>query len=303
MSIPLLFPLESAAFTRLLCQQLGAERGEFDKRSFPDGETSLRVTSVVEGRACIIVANLTRPDARFLPLCFLATTLRELGATQVGLVAPYLCYMRQDKRFNDGEAVTSRIFAELLSTQVDWLVTVDPHLHRYHVLDEIYPIPSRVVHGAPVLAEYLRGQRDLLLVGPDVESEQWVAGLAAASGHPFVIGTKVRSGDRAVEVQLPDLARFKGRSAVIVDDVVASGYTLLQCFRVLRAAGFTEIDCACVHGLFAEHSDRMLLDNGIRRLITTNTLPHPSNNVDVTPAVTRAVTELLAATPTRPRAT
>jgi ribose-phosphate pyrophosphokinase len=84
-----------------------------------------------------------------LPLLFAADTARDLGARRIGLVAPYLAYMRQDIRFHAGEAVTSRTFAAILSRHLDWLVTVDPHLHRYHELSEIYRIPTQVVHAAP----------------------------------------------------------------------------------------------------------------------------------------------------------
>lgn len=299
MAAPLVFSLDADLVAGLLCAQLGADPGTLERRRFPDGETWLRVTSAVTQRDCVIVADLVQPDARFLPLCFLAATLRELGAAQVGLVAPYLSYMRQDTRFSAGEALTSRVFAGLVSRHVDWLVTVDPHLHRYRSLDEIYAIPSRVVHGAPLLAAHLRGRNNVLLVGPDAESEQWVSAIAAASGHPWVVGTKLRSGDREVSVRLPDLGGYAGRSAVIVDDVVASGHTILQCLKALQASGFTEVDCACVHGLFAEDSAALLLQGGIRRLISTNTIAHASNAVDLTPALAPAVRDLLEQAATR----
>src|SRR5690606_27816096 len=140
---PVVFSLESELplFTPL-CQALAAEAGVLHCRRFPDGESYLRIDSPVTGRDCVVLASLANPDARYLPLVFLAATLKELGAHTVGLVAPYLCYMRQDTRFREGEAVTSRLFARRLSEEVDWLVTVDPHLHRYRRLDEIYSIPA-----------------------------------------------------------------------------------------------------------------------------------------------------------------
>lgn len=295
MTLPLVFALGADPLATLLRAQLDAEPGMLATRAFPDGETWLRVTTGVAGRDCVIVADLTQPDAKFLPLCFLAGTLRELGATQVGLVAPYLCYMRQDKRFADGEALTSRLFAQLLAPRIDWLVTVDPHLHRYRSLAEIYAVPTRVVHGAPALAAVLRARTNLLLVGPDAESAQWVSALAESCGHPWVVGEKVRSGDRQVAVRLPDLRAHAGRSVVIVDDVVSSGHTILECARTLRACGFADIACACVHGLFAEGSDTLLLQNGVRELLSTNTIAHASNAADVAPWLAPAVRELSAA--------
>lgn len=290
---PLLFALKSHPLMRLLCEKLPAAQGRLQSRRFPDGESYLKVVTEVKQRHCFVLADLSHPDGKFLPLMFLAETLRELGAASVGLVAPYLSYMRQDRRFEEGEAVTSRIFAGLVSRDFDWLVTVDPHLHRYHSLDEIYTIPSRVVQGASLLASWLAGEENRFLVGPDTESEQWVSKIAALGGHPFVVGEKARRGDRDVKVTLPDLAAFGGKTAVIIDDVISSGHTVLECLQALHRAGVTTVDCACVHGIFADGSDRVLVERGVRRLVSCNTIPHASNALDISDLLAAAVRELL----------
>ncbi|MCK5885383.1 MAG: ribose-phosphate diphosphokinase [Alcanivorax sp.] len=276
-----LFSLTPHPLQEKLCDQLNLEPGSLEVRRFPDGESYLRVLTSVKGANCVILADLTHPDTKYLALLFLFETLRELGARSIGLVAPYLCYMRQDRRFEEGEAVTSRVFAQSLSLHIDWLITVDPHLHRYQSLDEIYSIPTQVVQGAPALADWLRGQNGLLLVGPDAESEQWVSSIAQASNHPYVIGTKQRLGDRRVEVTLPDISAYNGRKAVIIDDVISSGRTIGECVRALKVQGTEAILCAAVHGIFAEASDTYLLGTGLQTLVTTNTVPHSSNEIDV----------------------
>lgn len=291
---PLLFNLSAHPLGAPLATAIDAATAQLGRRRFPDGESYLRVLDDVQGRDCVILADLANPDPEFLPLVFLAESLREFGARQVGLVAPYLSYMRQDIRFNTGEALTSAIFARQLSRQVDWLVTVDPHLHRWHSLDQIYGIPSRVVHGAALLGEWLRGQSGLLLVGPDAESEQWVSAIAAQSGHPFVVGSKQRLGDRNVVISLPDLAPWRGHTAYIIDDVISSGHTVLRCIEALQAQGLQRIACACVHGLFADGVDRRLLESGLEVLASTNTIPHPTNRLDISPLLAAPVRELLA---------
>src|SRR4051812_17142347 len=130
MTSPLFFSLPASEVAcERLALELHGERGYTETRRFPDGETYLRVETDPRGRDAIIVGTLADPDDKILSLLFLADTLRDLGAASVGLVAPYLAYMRQDARFHPGEAVTSRSFAALLSNSVDWLLTVDPHLH------------------------------------------------------------------------------------------------------------------------------------------------------------------------------
>lgn len=280
---PILFSLEPGLpLYEPLRATLEADAGSLEQRHFPDGETYLRVASSVSDRDCVLLVNLVDPDAGFLPLAFLASTLKELGARSVGLVAPYLSYMRQDTRFIPGEAITSRVFAGLVSEQVDWLVTVDPHLHRYASLDEIYSIPTTVVQGAPALARWCSEQAEpLLLVGPDSESEQWVAAIARETGQPYVVGRKERRGDRDVTVTLPDVSVHRERRAVIIDDVISSGHTILNTLAALQRVGMERVDCAAVHGIFAEGIDATLYERGIRRLVTSNSVPHASNGVDL----------------------
>jgi len=276
-----IFCLEPHPLEELLAVKLGAKRGSFDTRLFPDGESYLRLHQDIKGAHCILLADLSHPNKKYLPIVFLLDTLKELGAASVGLVAPYLSYMRQDRRFVEGEAITSKIFARSLSNHIDWLVTIDPHLHRYHSLDEIYSVPSKVVQGAPSLAEWLKDQTDLLLVGPDAESEQWVSDIAARSGHPFIIGEKNRYGDRDVEVILQDISQYKNLTAVIIDDVISSGQTIKQCVLALRKQNLQSIKCAAIHGIFADESDVDIMNSGLTSLSTSNTIPHLTNEFDV----------------------
>ena len=112
---PIIFSLESHPLVTSLFVALDAEMGAIATREFPDGESYLRIASQVENRSCVVVCDLSHPNVKYLPLIFLLDTLRELGASSVGLIAPYLSYMRQDRRFVEGEAVTSRVFARALS--------------------------------------------------------------------------------------------------------------------------------------------------------------------------------------------
>lgn len=295
---PLLFALETGLpLYAPLRRLLQAEPGQWEYRRFPDGESYLRIASPVAGRPCVLLADLSRPDPKFLPLQFLAATLRELGADCVGLVAPYLCYMRQDRRFQEGEALTSRIFAERLSREVDWLITVDPHLHRYHSLAEIYGIPTRALSGAPALAEWVtRRGEPCLLVGPDTESRQWVEAIAAQTGSPFVVGCKERRGDRDVHVELPGLESQLStrRRALIIDDVISSGHTVLQATSQLRAAGYAVVDCVAVHGIFAGEAERLLRESGVNQLVTSNSIPGRSATIDLSPLLVAPIREMLA---------
>ena len=295
MTRPLIIPVSgSGPLAGKLAAAIDGELGEVETRRFPDGEVYLRFKTDPRNRPVVVVGTLDRPDDKVLPLIFAAATARDLGAARVGLVAPYLAYMRQDKRFKEGDAVTSVHFARLLSAAVDWLATVDPHLHRYRDLGEIYQIPAIALHAAPLLAEWIEDHVSRpLLVGPDAESEQWVAAVAARAGAPHVVLRKERFGDRDVRVSVPHLAEWPDRTPVLVDDIVSSARTMIETARHLGAAGLAPPVCVAVHPVFSDESYRSLKAVA-GRIATTNTIPHETNAIDVAQLVADGITGLLS---------
>jgi ribose-phosphate pyrophosphokinase len=262
-----------------LAAAAGAELGVLESRRFPDGETYLRLRSDVGGREVTLVCTLADPDPQVLRLIFAARTAREHGAARITLVAPYLAYMRQDKAFQEGEAVTSVQFAALISAEIDRLITVDPHLHRHKTLGEIYTVPAEALHAAPLLSSWVQAHvAEPLIVGPDSESAQWAGAIAA--GAPAVVLRKERSGDRAVEISFPDLAPYAGRQPVLVDDIASSGRTLVKACQGLTQRGFPRPVCVVVHPLFAgDGFDQLRAVSS--QVVSTDSVPHPSNAISV----------------------
>lgn len=279
----------ATALAPLLAGTLGAVQS----RRFPDGECYLRIHEELEGHDVAVTACLRDPDPQALGLWYLADSARELGARSVGLVAPYLPYMRQDRRFQTGEAVTARSFARFVSSAFDWLVTVDPHLHRIAALAEVYTIPCVTVAAAPAIAQWVAANvTDPLIVGPDAESEQWAADVAARAGCPFTVLQKHRLGDRDVEIGLPSAVAWRGRTQVLIDDIISSARTMVVAVRRIREASGREPVCIGVHAVFAAGAEEALREAGAARVVTCNTLAHGSNGIDVMPLVAQAVPEL-----------
>lgn len=292
MTGPVLLPLPGAeAFTDRLVQAGGLGRGAMETRRFPDGEHYVRLSFDPAGCSILIVGEMPGPDDRFLTLAFVADALRDLGARRIGLVAPYLGYLRQDARFLSGEAVTSRSFARLLAGLVDDLVTVDPHLHRFATLDALYTIPARTLHAAPLMGQWIaREIRHPLVIGPDAESRQWACEVAAHAGAPLAVLDKQRLGDRDVRIRLPDLAPFAGRQPVLVDDIAASGRTLVAASAALRDRGFAPPVCVVVHALFG--GDAFAAVSAVAgRVVSTDTIAHPTNAIPVAPLIAKALSE------------
>ncbi len=287
------FP-ESEAFAAALSSAVGSEVGRIALHRFPDGESVVRIDADIANKDIIIACSLARPDEKILPLLFAADALRELGAQRILLVAPYLAYMRQDKRFHPGEAITSGTFARLLSAYVDGLVTVDPHLHRYHSLADIYQVPTRVVHAASSVAAWVRKHVDNpLLVGPDSESEQWVSEVAADVGAPFIVLQKTRVGDRQVEIAMPRFQQWNDRNPVIIDDIVSSARTMIEVCNELRQQQMAAPTCVAVHALFAEDSYDRLVAAGAKKVVSCDTVQHPSNAISLIEPLAKAALEIL----------
>jgi ribose-phosphate pyrophosphokinase len=284
----------SEACARDLGSRLGARVVAPEIRQFPDGELYVRIDGDIAGEVAI-VGNLGGDS--FLAIAFLAATARDLGATRVGLVAPYLAYMRQDIRFRPGEGVTASYFARLVSSTVDWLVTVDPHLHRIDSLAGIYTIPTTVARAAPAIARWIAAEvPDPVLIGPDAESVQWVSAVAERCGAPFVILEKTRRGDRDVSITAPTApdGAWNGHTPVVIDDIVSTGRTMIEATRQLRAAGSAPPMCVAIHAVFADALADSLIEAGARGIVTCDTIPHTTNRICIADPLATAVREQLA---------
>lgn len=294
----LLFELSAApGLAAALTAELNAEVGILSRRQFPDGETYLRFDTPVSGRDVILLCTLDRPDPKLAPLLFAAAAARGQGAKSVGLVAPYLAYMRQDKQFHPGEAVTSRTFARILSESVDWLVTVDPHLHRYRDLGAVYSIPAAAVSATEAIAAWVRANvDDPVIVGPDEESSQWADRIASLAGAKSIVLTKQRSGDYSVAIDGAALDHLRRGTPVIVDDIASSGRTIIETVRLLAEHGRASSVCAVVHPIFAGDSFRRLMEAGAGKIVSTNAVAHETNAIDISQPLAEAVRAALKAT-------
>lgn len=245
----------------------------------------------VSGKDVVVVARLDRPDIRVLPVLYMAQTLRDMGARHLTLVSPYLPYMRQDARFHAGEALTSRYFAELLSAAWDEVITVDPHLHRIDTLDAIYRVPTRVVSSSSAVARYLAAHvSDVVLVGPDEESAQWVRAVAQILQRPWAVLTKVRHGDRDVRITVPEDFPREG-TPWFLDDIISTGSTLIEAREALLGARVDVQHAIGIHGIFVDGAEEALSAAGFRTVVTTNTLAHATNGIDVLPELSRCLAE------------
>jgi ribose-phosphate pyrophosphokinase len=266
---------------RRLASLLGLPLQEIALHRFPDGE--IRVTVGPAAATTIIYASLDQPNDKLIAILFAAEALRRAGTRRLVLLAPYLCYMRQDAAFGEGEAISQKVVGRLFAGIVDRVITVDAHLHRTPDIREVFPgIEAENLSAMPAIANSLRSagiNPATIVVGPDAESGPWVSDLAGRLGLAHLVARKTRRGDRSVEIGFADPASIAGRPVLLVDDIVSSGGTLIACARALTAAGAATIDAVITHALFPPEMATEFANAGIRSIRSTSSVPHPSNAI------------------------
>lgn len=264
-----------------LAARLGLPYHDIGLHRFPDGE--LRVTIGPAAATTIIHASLDRPNDKLIAILFAAEALRRSGAKRLVLLAPYLCYMRQDAAFHEGEAISQRAIGQLLAGTVDRVITVDAHLHRTPDIGAVFPgIDADNLSAVPAFVKSLRDRGfdpSTLVVGPDAESRAWVSALAQPLGLAFAVAHKTRRSDRAVEIDFVGETSAAGRPVLLVDDIVSSGGTLIACARALEAAGASSIDVLITHALYPPDMADTFAAAGIGSIRSSFSVAHPTNAI------------------------
>ena len=287
----LAFP-ESREVAARVAAAADVDFAEVAVHKFPDGESRIALPCQLPDNV-LVFRSLDKPNEKLVELVLVAATARQLGARRLTLVAPYLCYMRQDKAFSPGEAISQQVIGKLLADYFDAVVSVDPHLHRVHRLADAIPVKAAVsITAAAAMSEYLDGHlENPILIGPDEESEQWVASIARRSKLEYYVASKQRMGDREVVVSLPGAA-YGGRHVVLVDDMASTGRTLAAASRELCRYQPASITVMVTHALFVGDALAKITAAGVGQVWSSDSIPHSSNCISLAGSLARALREL-----------
>jgi ribose-phosphate pyrophosphokinase len=259
---------------------------------FPDGESLLRLPTNTPDHV-IICRSLNQPNDKLIELMLCVKTARQLGAKRVTLVAPYLCYMRQDIANQPGEAVSQQIIGQLLADLFDDVITVDSHLHRISKLKQAIPIDNAIsLTAADEIGDFLKQQFEYaVLLGPDAESQQWVEAIAKKIGFDYAVAEKVRKGDKQVIITLPEYD-FKNKPVVIIDDMASTGRTIAIATELLLAAGAKQVYVAVTHPLFCGNAKSHILQAGIEKIWSTDSITHSSACIHLDKLLAQAIIDI-----------
>ena len=273
----------SGPFAAMLAKDLGASSVRTEFKRFPDGEGYARLLDPVRGRDAIVCQS-TAPDSSLVELLLWQDAVREAGARSITAVIPYYSYARQDRVFQPGEAVSSRAVAKAISAGCDQVVTVD--IHKSTILD-FFGKKGHGVSAVPQLAAELAKWGVDAVLAPDKGARDRAAVAAEIIDVPMDHLEKTRLSPTEVRMAAKELD-VKGRRVAIVDDLIASGSTMVQAAQQLKAQGATNVYAACTHGLFTGNALPRLLSGGLDRVLCTDTwLPGPCacDCVSAAPAV------------------
>ncbi|NQV08259.1 ribose-phosphate diphosphokinase [Candidatus Woesearchaeota archaeon] len=247
---------------------------------FPDKESHIRFKVNLKGKKVVLVQSFYGGNEQIMEALFAAYTAKDLGAKKVILVAPYLAYMRQDKRFHSGECVSSHVVAKLFKI-FDGIISIDPHLHRIKKLSDLFKkMKAKSITANPLMGDYIKKNfKNAVVVGPDEESYQWAKSVAKKAGTDVVVLKKKRYSSRNVKIKMN--YDVEGKEVVIVDDIISTGHTIMEAAKEAKRLGAKNVHAVCVHGIFAENAYSKLKKLGVKKIVSTNTIPNKAAEIDV----------------------
>jgi ribose-phosphate pyrophosphokinase len=271
---------------------LGVQVQKVYLHHFPDSESLLRLPTAIPEHV-IICRSLNQPNDKLIELLLCVKTARQLGAKRVTLVAPYLCYMRQDVANQPGEAVSQSIIGQMLANLFDDVITVDSHLHRISTLNQAIPLDNAInLTAADEIGCFLRQQLDYaVLLGPDAESKQWVTAIAKKIGFDYSVAEKIRLSDKQIVITLPEYD-FTNKPVVIIDDMASTGRTLAKATVLLLAAGAKQVYVAVTHPLFCGDAEAHILHAGVKKIWSTDSISHSSACISLDKLLAQAITDI-----------
>ena len=267
-----------------IAKRLGAQLTVASLRIFSDGESNIKLGKV--GKNCVIVQSTYPPvDTHLIQLLMMAKKCTDDGAQDIWAVIPYLCYARQDKAFLEGEVVSIGLVAKLLqAVEVQHVITVDIHSQ----LAMSYFTSIQNVSSVPLLADYASKMklRDPGAVSPDSGGANRAKEFARLLDIEVVVLKKSRhrvTGEVSVDEKLElDISK---RDALVIDDIISSGGSIIKAAEVLHKKGVGKIFAMCTHALLIRDAAQKIKSAGVQDIVSTNSVPGEYSKVELSPEI------------------
>ena len=260
---------------REITDYLGVPLGDMEVRRFKDGEIDLRIRETVRGAKVFVIQPTCSPaNENLMELLVIIDALRRASAKEIAAVIPYYGYARKDRKTQPREPITAKLVANLLTAAgANRVLTMDLHAGQ---IQGFFDITVDNLRALPILAEYFnqKGLKDPVIVSPDVGGVGRARELAHRLHCPLAIVDKRRPRPNVAEV-MHIIGDVSGKKAIIIDDIIDTGGTIIQVVEALKAEGATEVFACCTHPVFSSPAIKGLEDAELSEVVVTNTIPIP----------------------------
>ena len=236
-------------------------------KRFPDKELYVRIMDDLSKEEVIIVQT-TYPDPNIIELFLLQNAVEEAGAKNITVVIPYFGYARQDKKLKEGEAISAKALAGIISLNADRVITVDPH--KEHILD-FFSTSADSCSAVPEISKYLKRYDIDMILAPDKGAVDRAKKASDIINCDFDYMEKTRIDENTVEIK-PKKLDAKNKNVAIIDDIISTGGTMALSIKELKKQGAKKVYTACTHGLFAGDAIKKLSNAGCEEIISTDTI-------------------------------
>jgi ribose-phosphate pyrophosphokinase len=257
-------------------------------KRFPDDEFYIRVLDPIDGEDVLIVQT-AYPDPKIIELFIMQDAAHDAGAKKITVVLPYFGYSRQDKKFEDGEAISARAIAQHISLHADSVITVDPH--KDHIL-KFFTVPAYSCSAVPAIAQYLKEKNIDFILAPDKGAKDRAKEAATLIHCEYDYLEKTRIDGTTVKITPKKLDAY-GKHVAIIDDIISTGGTMANSIRELKRQGAKSVSVACTHGLFVNEAKEKLLSAGCDDIIATDTIKNEFSKVSVAQCIAETLIKTL----------
>ncbi|MBQ8426455.1 MAG: ribose-phosphate pyrophosphokinase [Clostridia bacterium] len=263
-------PLAEAVAAELKLPLSNAEVGKFS-----DGEIAITLPQTVRGRDVFIIQSTSIPvNDNLMELLIMIDACKRASAGRITAVMPYFGYARQDRKARPRDPITAKLVADILtSAGADRVLTMDLHAAQ---IQGFFDIPVDHLYGAPLLARYFKNKmnEDWVVVSPDVGSVGRARNFASRVNASLAIVDKRRPKANAIEV-MNVIGDVKGKSCIMVDDMIDTAGTICQGAEALAKNGAKEVYACCTHGVLSGPAMERLIASPIKQIVVLDTIDLP----------------------------
>lgn len=256
---------------------LGMPLGNLLCSRFSDGEIRVQVEESARGMDVFVIQPTCAPvNDNLMELLIMLDAFRRASARRITAVIPYYGYARQDKKIKPREPISAKLIADLITIAgANRVVTVDLHADQ---IQGFFDLPVDHLYAGPIIADYLIQQsykeKEIVVVSPDVAGVPRARALAEMMNAPLAIIAKRRPEPNKVEI-MEIIGDVRGKIAVLIDDIIDTGGSVLQGAKALLDRGATRVIAASTHAVFSGNAPQKLAESVLEQVIVTDTIPLP----------------------------